>query len=204
MDDLLALMQAGDVEALDRLARRAGPRLLAVARRACRRAVDAEDAVQQALVAATTSMRGYRGDGSAVAWLSTLVTRSCWRLNRADDRLDDRLDVVDAGVVDDVAGFACCRVDDPEVLLERARLGDAIGAALMQVPRTDRLLFLLAVDGADSHELAERFGLSRDAVRSRLKRTRQILRRLLIDSGVTQIDDDDAPAVHEARSPAPR
>jgi DNA-directed RNA polymerase specialized sigma24 family protein len=51
-------MQAGDIAALDRFAREHGARLLAVARRACRSRDDAEDAVQQALVHASTSMRG--------------------------------------------------------------------------------------------------------------------------------------------------
>ena len=44
-ETLLRLMRAGDIAALDRLTTCYGSRLLAVARRRCRRPDDAEDAV---------------------------------------------------------------------------------------------------------------------------------------------------------------
>ncbi len=177
-------MQAGDAAALDRLAREAGPRLLAVARRCCRAEHDAEDAVQQALVSAATAMRGYRGDGSPVAWLSTLVARSCYRINaqtRQQHHVDDG-----------------CGCDDPAVIAERAELADQLGQALMTLSRTDRIAFLLAAEGASSDEIAARFGLTNNAVRSRLKRSRQKLRALLDPDGLTQIADDAALDGHEA------
>ncbi|MGV3619420.1 MAG: hypothetical protein ACO1OB_01310, partial [Archangium sp.] len=55
-DTLLQLMQAGDVRALDLLARTYGKRLASVARKQCHLAADAEEAVQQALLTASTSM----------------------------------------------------------------------------------------------------------------------------------------------------
>src|ERR1041385_8400218 len=85
--ELKRLMQAGDVSALDTLARAYGPRLLAVARRHCRLAADAEDAVQLALVNAARSMTSFRGEGSPLSWLSTLVARGCARIDR--DRSND-------------------------------------------------------------------------------------------------------------------
>jgi len=60
-----------------------------------------------------------------------------------------------------------------ELQQELARL---LSEALMNLPRTDRLLFLLSAEGHTSVELAEEFGLSHDAVRSRLKRVRKHLR----------------------------
>jgi RNA polymerase sigma-70 factor (ECF subfamily) len=165
---LLALMQAGDLRALDQLVRAYGRRLLAVARRRCRRAADAEDAVQQALLAASSAMTSYRGEGSPLAWLATLVSRSCYRLNE--------------GLAPPAeAGDRPCGCEDPERVAERAELGVRLGGALMRLSRTDRLAFVLAAEGFTSGEIAERFGLSADGVRSRLKRSRKRLRAWLGD-----------------------
>ena len=188
MTDLVALMQAGDVAALDRLARAYGPRMLAVARKCCRSPHDAEDAVQQALVNASASMRSFRGHGSPAAWLSTLVARSCFRMNRS--------------VHNDPARTTheppeLCSCQDPEEQAARAELADRVGEALMMLRRTDRLAFLLAVEGATSDEIALRFGLTSDAVRSRLKRARKTMRALLASS-LTHDPGHSALQCHEA------
>lgn len=166
VETLLELMQHGDLRALDHLARAYGDRLLAVARRRCDLREDAEDAVQQALLAAGTAMTGFRGEGSPLAWLSTLVARTCWRMNRK---------AAPAAEVADVP----CTCDDPAVVAERRELGATLGDALMSLSRTDRLAFLLAAEGLTSVEIAERFSLTSDAVRGRLKRARKLLRAAL-------------------------
>src|SRR5437868_6709415 len=86
--ELVQLMQSGDMLALDRFARTYGARLLAVARRHCHLPADAEDAVQQTLVAASASMTAIRAEGSPIDWLSPLVARHCYRLNRQAQRPD--------------------------------------------------------------------------------------------------------------------
>ncbi|MFO0593879.1 MAG: RNA polymerase sigma factor [Myxococcaceae bacterium] len=160
---LTALMQSGDLRALDELVRTCGPRLLAVARRTCRVESDAEDAVQQALLAASTRLDQFRGEGSALAWLSTLVARSCYRLNEGHAALEPLGDDPDCG----------CHATDAA---EADDLADRVGAALMKLSRTDRLAFLLSIDGHTSVEIAAKFGLTSNAVRSRLKRARKFLR----------------------------
>jgi RNA polymerase sigma-70 factor (ECF subfamily) len=185
VETLLVLMQKGDIRALDHLARAYGDRLLAVARRRCDLQADAEDAVQQALLAARTSMTGFRGEGSPLAWLSTLVARTCYRMNRKARPTE-------------AADELPCTCDDPAVIAERRELGATLGEALMSLSRTDRLAFLLSVEGLTSVEIAERFSLSHDAVRSRLKRVRKILRAALAERDTpaplrrtASIDDHD-------------
>jgi RNA polymerase sigma-70 factor (ECF subfamily) len=189
-------MHAGDAEALDRLARDYGPRLLAVARRCCRSSADAEDAVQQALLQASSAMRGYRGEGSPVAWLSTLVARSCFKLNRDphNDPARTSHDVPEAP----------CGCDDPEERARTRELGERLGAALMTLGRIDRLVFLLAAEGWSTDELAAHFQLTGDAIRGRLKRARKILR-----AAMTQDEPMGTPRVQETApcsepSPSPR
>jgi len=185
-DHLLALMQAGDMRALDHLARAYGARLLAVARRRCRCAGDAEDAVQQALLAARSAMTGYRGDGSPLSWLSTLVARSCHRMNQQAGSLSAPAEIP-------------CACDDPTTLAEQRELGAMLGEALMSLSRTDRLAFLLSAEGFTSVEIAARFDLSHDAVRSRLKRARRVLRaRLRAMADDTPSRAADTPAANPA------
>lgn len=180
MDDLLALMQAGDLLALDRFARDYSHKLLAVARRQCHLAADAEDAVQQALLDASTSMQGIRDDGAPLAWLSTLVARTCSRLNKQaqHDELTDEP----------------CGCEDGEQSAERRELVRRVGDGLMTLQRTDRLAFLMSLEGFDSVEIAEHFGLSHDAVRSRLKRARAHLRDTLEPVARTTAHDQLTPA----------
>ncbi len=187
-EELLELMQRGDVRALDVLAREYGKRLLSVARRQCHLAADAEDAVQQALLAASSSMSSFRGEATPLAWLSTLVARNCYRMNARAERHEPEAEVP-------------CNCADTA---ENRQLSERLGAALMKLSRTDRLAFLLSVEGFTSVEIAERFALTSDAVRGRLKRARKILREELGDT--LSKDDDTAPvnqspgAVHDRPS----
>lgn len=162
-DTLLQLMQAGDVRALDVLARTYGKRLMSVARRQCHLAADAEEAVQQALLAASTSMTRFRGESSPLSWLTTLVARTCSRMNQRAERLEPEADVP-------------CSCAEKDVLLE-ARISDA----LMTLSRTDRVAFMLAAEGFTGEEIAERFDVTANAIRSRLKRVRAHLRDTLSD-----------------------
>ncbi|MCY1054424.1 sigma-70 family RNA polymerase sigma factor [Nannocystis sp. SCPEA4] len=184
VEALLELMQHGDLRALDHLARAYGDRLLAVARRRCDLREDAEDAVQQALLAAGTAMTGFRGEGSPLAWLSTLVARTCWRMNRKAAPTAEVADVP-------------CTCDDPAVVAERRELGTTLGEALMSLSRTDRLAFLLAAEGLTSVEIAERFSLTSDAVRGRLKRARKLLRAALESRDTLSSPRRTASASHD-------
>jgi RNA polymerase sigma-70 factor (ECF subfamily) len=171
-DALIALMRAGDLRALDRFSRCFGPRLLAIARQSCRAHDDAEDAVQDALIEAGRTLDAYRGDGSPLAWLSTIVVRRCHRLGRGR-RHDPALHVDGVELV--------CACDDPERQTERTELGEQLSAALMALPETDRFAVMLAHDGWSGPEIAEELGLTPDGVRGRLKRARASLRAALRD-----------------------
>ena len=166
---LAQLMRAGDIAALDQFAREFGPRLVRIATRCCRSPSDVDDAIQSAMLEASKSMQTYRGEGSPVAWLSTLVARSCYRMNAHTT----------PAVETDVDNTLDCTCDDPAAVLERKRLGESLGDALMALPRSDRLMFVLASQGWTGPELAAQFGTTSDAIRSRLKRSRRTLQQAL-------------------------
>lgn len=163
-----ALMRAGDLAGLDQLTRCQGERLLAVGRRYCRDEHDARDAVQDALVSATTHLADFRGDGSAEGWVLRMVARACGRLRRGR-RNDATLHTGDDGLVSPI--------DDPESLAGRAHIAEALGVALLALAPTDRAVLLLAeAEGWTGPEIAAELALSPNAVRSRLSRARRVMR----------------------------
>lgn len=164
-------MRAGDIAGLEQLTRCQGERLLAVGRRYCRDEQDARDAVQDALVSASTHLADFRGEGSAEGWVLRMVARACGRMRRG--RRNDP--ALHGGDLDTVAGE-----DDPESLAGRARIAEALGTALLSLTAKDRAVLLLAeAEGWTGPEIAAELGLTANAVRTRLSRARKAMRAQL-------------------------
>ncbi|MFT6400583.1 MAG: RNA polymerase sigma-70 factor (ECF subfamily) [Bradymonadia bacterium] len=169
-DELLALMRAGDMVALDRMTRCYGASLAAVGRRHCRDSDQAEDAVQDALLAAGENLQGFRGEGSADGWLVRMVINACRRMRRGQKNNTELHDDVDEM---ERAGEG----EDPESAASRHQIANVLANVLGELPPQDRALFLLAeAEEWTAPELAEEFGISAGAVRTRLTRIRENLR----------------------------
>jgi RNA polymerase sigma-70 factor (ECF subfamily) len=109
--ELVLRAQDGDVEAFDQLARAAFPRLKGVAYLVLRDADRAEDAVQDALVAAWQGLRALREPDAWDAWLRRLLIRTCYRFAKQERRrteveLHARPDPIRAGTTNDSADVA--------------------------------------------------------------------------------------------------
>lgn len=169
-DELLALMRAGDMVALDRITRCYGASLAAVGRRHCRDSDQAEDAVQDALLSAGEQLHKFRGEGTADGWLVRMVINACRRMRRGqknDSTLHDDVDELET------AGHG----EDPESAASRHEVADVLARVLGELPAQDRALFLLAeAEDWTAPELAEEFGITAGAVRTRLTRIRAKLR----------------------------
>ena len=171
--ELAKLMRDGDMEALDRMSRCFGDRLLAVGRRYCGDQDRALDAVQDTMVAAGASMEKFRGDGSVEGWLVRMVVNFCHRQRRG--RKNDPSWHVEA--VDDALA---AKSDSPEDQAARGELMMLIGDALQQLEPRDRTLLLLSdAQGWKSPEIAEALEMTPAAVRTRLSRARRRLREHL-------------------------
>lgn len=166
------LMRTEDPVALERVTRCYGARLLSIARQACRLTDDAEDAVQDALIEAANGMGSYRGEGSPLSWLSTLVVRRCHRIDRRK-RNDPTLHVRDQ--------VTACSCHTPEGNAQQRELAERRAQALQALEPLDRSIVVLAHDGGTGPQIAAELGLTANAVRSRLKRARRRLRTALDD-----------------------
>ncbi len=170
-DELARLARDGDLSALDRATRCYGDRLVAVGRRVCGDPVDAEDAVQSALLNAGEHLEQFRGDSKLEAWLRRLVVNACHHMRRGrknDPAWHDR----DAVPLDPA--------QDPELQAARGELARILAEALAELSPRDRSIVLLAeVEGWTGPELAAHLGMSAGSVRTRLSRARRRLRASL-------------------------
>jgi RNA polymerase sigma-70 factor (ECF subfamily) len=84
--DLVERAMAGDHEAFSELARRSIDKLYAVARLILRDTLQAEDATQEALVAAWRNLSALRDPDRFEAWLRQLLVRACYREARLEQQ----------------------------------------------------------------------------------------------------------------------
>lgn len=160
----MQLVRSGEADALDQITRCYGQRLFAAGRRHCRTATEAEDAVQETLIAASQHLAELRDDRGLEGWLVRVVASACRRLGRghknAADLHDTELELEDAD-------------DGPEVEAARRELAQLLEAELLQLSPEDRSILLLAeLEDFSSQQIADELGMTAGAVRVRLSRMR--------------------------------
>lgn len=168
---LAALVRARDVRALDELVTCHGNRLMAVAQRHCRNRADAEDAVQDALLAAGKHLADWRGEGSVEGWVIRMVANACAKMRRGRKN-DPALHSTD---IEPIA-----MEPTVERLAQRAELSEQLAAAMATLPAVDRAILILAeAEDWDSQTIAAEVGMTSGAVRTRLFRARKRLQAVL-------------------------
>jgi RNA polymerase sigma-70 factor (ECF subfamily) len=175
---LLADARTGRPGALEALLERQEGRVLRFAQRLCRHREDAEDVLQESLLAAARGIGSFRGDSSISTWLYTIARSFCIKKRRRS---------VFAPVEVSLEGEASAmarRLADPQrsplEALEAARLGTELDGAIATLPRGYREVLLLRdVEGLSAAEVARVTGLGVPAVKTRLHRARARLRTKL-------------------------
>jgi len=148
---------SGDEEAFASLARNAGDRLLAVAYRILRDIGLAEDAVQQALVAAWRELPGLRDPDRFDAWLHRLLVHACYAEARRDRRWSSTIRVLP---VDAPSG-----ADEALAIAHR----DQLDRGFRRLPAEQRAVFVFHHWlGLSLPEVAEHLGVPLGTVKSRL------------------------------------
>jgi RNA polymerase sigma-70 factor (ECF subfamily) len=170
-DDLLAALARGDEQALAALYDRFGGVAYGLAFRILRDASLAQDAVQDAFLAAWRTAAAFDpARGSASTWLLTLVHRRAVDVVRREERR--RVDSLE-----DVPVAAGDSTDETAELREQRR---AVQGALAQLPADQRQALELAYYGGLSQsELAERLGVPLGTIKSRMFAALGRLRELL-------------------------
>ena len=174
-DELIQRLGRGDERALAELYDRYGRPAYRLALRILRDPALAEDAVQDAFLAAwRTAVAFDPRRGSASTWLMTLVHRRAVDVVRREDRRR-------AGILDDAPIASGDATDEAADLREQRR---SVQAALAQLGASEREALELAYYGGLSQsEIADRLGVPLGTVKSRMFTGLARLRDLLGPGG---------------------
>ena len=175
--ELLAEAKAGDASALEALLRRFQPRVLRFGLRLCRNSADAEDIVQETLLAAARTLGRFRGDASPSTWLYTIARSFCIKKRRRSRHAPEEVSIEsERGRAREVRDPG----RGPDRLADDRRLRAALEGAIAALDTGYREVLLLRdVEGLPAADVARATGLSVAAVKSRLHRARAEVRARL-------------------------
>lgn len=172
--ELLRAAQAGDDDALTALLGRYQDVVFRFGLRLCGDRADAEDVLQESLLAMARGVRDFRGGSSLSTWLYTIARSYCIKKRRRRQDAPATVEPLEHAAAVAAPG------DDPEAAASRSELSRAIEAAIASLePNHREVLVLRDVEGLSAAEVAEVLELSVDAVKSRLHRARAAMRAAL-------------------------
>lgn len=177
--NLIQAARNGDQAAFGELVQQYQKRVFALAVRMCPTPELAEEAAQEAFLAAWQGLPFFRGDSAFATWLYRLTSNACVDLLRKENRhqgpsLDD--ESVSAEVPDPTP--------TPEKAVEQQELRRQIEAGLQTLsPEHREVLILREIQQLSYDEIADVLSLDLGTVKSRINRGRRQLREFLLKQG---------------------
>lgn len=170
--ELVGRTLAGDRSAFGVLVERYSASVRRVARAVLGDPDDADDAAQDALLAALVKLQQYDPQRPFGPWLMRVVANAA--TDRRRRRTVRRVDPLDANLV---AGGPA-----PDIETHRRALGQQLRAALAELPERRRIaIVLFDVEGYSHAEIGRILGVPEGTVRSEVFHARRALRALLTD-----------------------
>jgi len=181
-DRLVALSREGDLPAFNALVEMYQGQVYNLCRRMLGVREAAEDATQEAFLAAYNNIRRFRGP-SFRAWLFRIAANAAideMRRRRRRPQMSMEAPFSDTETALDLPD----RAPGPEELALRSERARSMQAALLTLPPDQRLAVILAdVQGLSYEEVGQVMGSSLGTVKSRISRGRGRLRRYLLEQG---------------------
>ena len=178
-DDLVQRIQAGDSAAFRALFDKYHRRAFAVAMGVLKNEDDALDAVQEAFVKVHKNIHKFEGSSSFYTWLYRIVMNVSIDHVRKNSRrksldFDERTLHQDSEVAGDGALVPSLTNANPDKAALRQELGEAIQAALQELPDHHRAVIVLReIEGMSYEEMAEALDVPKGTVMSRLFHARK-------------------------------
>ena len=181
-EELVRRAQSGDEAAFGELVTAYEKKVYALTVRMCKNPHDAEEAAQEAFLAAWQGLKFFRFESSFSTWLYRLASNACVDLLRKEQRhravsgpsLNDEDTYMD--IADDAA--------TPQELAERSELREQIEEGLQSLsPEHREVLILRELHQLSYDEIAQTLDLDTGTVKSRISRGRKALRNFLLQSG---------------------
>ena len=169
---LLERARAGDRQALEQLLAAYESTIYRFALQMCRQPQDAQGVLQETLIAMARTVRDFRGGSSLSTWLYSIARSFCVKKRRRRQGQPQHHEALDERAVELPAGGPSPEQTASDKQLD-ALLKDAIATL---DPKYREVLVLRDVEGLTAPEVAEVTGVSVAAVKSRLHRSRRMLR----------------------------
>jgi RNA polymerase sigma-70 factor (ECF subfamily) len=187
--DLVRLAKKGDTRAFAKLMLEYQNKIYRLARRMTETDEDAEDVLQEAFIKAFKSLPGFKGKSKFSTWLYRItVNLALMKLRRKkidSVSLDEPVTTDEGSVHREIEDEA---MDPLQELIESESL-EVLDEAISDLPKNYRAVFVLRhIEGLSTEETARIVGISVPAVKSRLHRTRILLREKLIGRLKNQTD----------------
>jgi len=182
-DAVLRAVSEGRPGAFDRFVELFGNRIYAFGLRMCGHREDAEDVLQETLLAAYRKLSTLREPGALRTWLYRIVANSCLAKRRKSKFAPDReLSLEEllpqGGILDE--GPVVPEAEGPAGDAYRRELSEALEEAVRDLPPDFRIVWMMRdVEGLDTTETAEALGIGVSNVKMRLHRARLALRKRL-------------------------
>ena len=180
--DLVRDTKQGDIAAFERLFGKYQKRVYNLIYRMVGNETDAADLTQDVFVRVYNSLGRLKSEEAFFAWVRTVATNICRDHYRKMGRsiracsLDEKVSLDDGEVEKEVADAS----GDPERLLERQDLQEAVQRAINSLSEEHRTLVVLHhIEGMDLKDIARELGIPVGTAKSRLARARDELKRKL-------------------------
>jgi len=182
--ELVALTQAGNLNAFNQLAGRWESSLYGFVRRTLGDAEDARDVCQEALVKAFQNIAKLRDGGKFKSWVHYIALNLCRDRFRSPRSRAETVPF-EEGSPADTAGTA----ERTDRRAETGRLSDVLQGVLAELPAEQRTSILLReYQGFTSEEIGEVMGVPAATVRTRIYYGLKTLRRTLRERGLSPED----------------
>jgi RNA polymerase sigma-70 factor (ECF subfamily) len=196
--ELVEGARGGDPEAFRELVVRHQRRVYAVALGIVKDRDLAWDVSQEAFVRVHQHLAEFRDESSFTTWLHRITARVAIDVLRKErpSRRNDVADIPEPELQAAAPGvLATALGTDPQQTVLRRELADRLGERLAELPDVHRtILVLREMDGLSYEELAERLGIPRGTVMSRLFHARKKMQALLADyAGIDAPRAEDSP-----------
>jgi RNA polymerase sigma-70 factor, ECF subfamily len=179
--ELVGRAQAGKLEAFEELARRHSQLIYRTLTAILGNPVDAQDAMQDALLGAFQHIGGFQGRSKFSTWLVSIARNTALQLLRGRKDVES-LDEgeYEEGEEDFRPRQLRAWEDNPEQSYSKSEIGQLVERGILGLPAKYRVVVMLRdIEQLSTDEVARQLGLSVPAVKVRLLRGRLMLREWL-------------------------
>jgi len=179
--ELITEFQRGKQAAFEELVSRYSEKAYSLACRMCRNQEDAEEVLQDVFVTVYRKIDGFEGKSSFSSWLYRVTVNSS--LMKIRKRKQDKSIAIEDAMPGEEHSMlmATSEHKDTDTPTLRREVSIALENAISKLPDEYRPVYILRdIDGLTSKEVGRILGISIPAVKSRLHRSRLMLRKRLI------------------------